>query len=213
MAWIDYRKAHDLVPYSWILECLDNIGVNEEIGRFVSESMKSWKTELMYGNNILSEVKIERGIFQGDSLSPLLFVIILIPLIHILRKTSPGYEFANSKEKINHLLLMDDLKLYSKTEKTLDSLVQTVCIFSTDIKMEFGIENCAVLVLKRGKVVKSEGIKLPDNKKMRLLEENEGYKYLGILQADQIKEKEMKEKVENEYKRRVRKLQDTKLNG
>ena len=213
MAWIDYRKAHDLVPYSWILECLDNIGVNEEIRRFVSESMKSWKTELMYGNNILGEVKIERGIFQGDSLSPLLFVIILIPLIHILRKTSPGYEFSNSKEKINHLLFMDDLKLYSKTEKTLDSLVQTVCIFSTDIKMEFGIENCAVLVLKRGKVVKSEGIKLPDNKKVRLLEENEGYKYLGILQADQIKEKEMKEKVENEYKRRVRKLQDTKLNG
>ena len=96
--------------------------------------MKSWKTELIYGNEVLGEVKIERGIFQGDSLSPLLFVIILIPLTHILRKTSPGYEFANSKETINHLLFMDDLRLYSKTEKTLDSLVQTVRIFSTDIK-------------------------------------------------------------------------------
>ena len=79
--------------------------------------------------------------------------------------------------------------------------------------MEFGIEKCAVLVLKRGKVVKSEGIKLPDNKKMRPLEENEGYKYLGILQADQIEQKEMKEKVGNEYKRKVRKLLETKLNG
>ena len=64
--------------------------------------------------------------------------------------------------------------------------------------MEFGIEKCAVLVLKRGKVVKSEGIKLPDNKKMRTFEENEGYKYLDMLQADQIKQKEMKEKVGNE---------------
>ena len=124
-------------------------------------------------------MKIERGIFQGDSLSPLLFVIILIPLTHILRKASPGY--ANSKEKTNHLLFMDDLKLYSKTEKTLDSLIKTVRIFSTDIKMEFGIEKCAILVLKREKVVKSEGIKLPNNRKMRSFEETEDYKYLGIL--------------------------------
>ena len=213
MAWIDYRKAYDLVPHSWILECLENLGVNEEIRRIVKESMKSWKVELTYGNDVLGEVKIERGIFQGDSLSPLLFVIILIPLTHILRKASPGYEFASSKEKINHLLYMDDLKLYSKTEKTFDSLIQTVRIFSNDIKMEFGIEKCAILVLKRGKVVKSEGIKLPDNRKMRSLNENEGYKYLGILQADQIKQKKMKEKVGNEYKRRVRKLLETKLNG
>ena len=88
-----------------------------------------------------------------------------------------------------------------------------VPIFSNDIKMEFGIEKCAILVLKRGKVIKSEGIKLPDNRKMRCLDENEEYKYLGILQADQIKQKEMKERVGNEYKRRVRKLLETKLNG
>ena len=158
-------------------------------------------------------MKIERGIFQGDSLSPLLFVIVLIPLTHILRKASPGCEFANSKDKINNLLFMDDLKLYSKTEKTLDSLIQTARIFSNDIKMEFGIETCAILVLKRGKAVKSAGITLPDNREMRSLEENEEYKYLGMLQAEGIKQKELKEKVRNEYKRRVRKLLETKLNG
>ena len=30
--------------------------------------MKSWKVELTYGNDVLGEMKIERGIFQGDSL-------------------------------------------------------------------------------------------------------------------------------------------------
>ena len=66
----------------------------------------------------------------GDSLSPLLFVVILIPLTHILRKAKPGYQFTNSGGKINHLLFMDDVKLDSKSEKTLDSLIQTVCISS-----------------------------------------------------------------------------------
>ena len=57
---------------------------------------------------------------------------------------------------------MDDLKLYSKTEKQLDSLIQTVRISSNDIKMEFGIDKCAILVLKRGKVVKSERTKITE---------------------------------------------------
>ena len=43
-----------------------------------------------------------------------------------------SYEFSESKEKINHLLFMDDFKLYSKNEKELDSLIQTVRLFSPD---------------------------------------------------------------------------------
>ena len=50
-----------------------------------------------------------------------------------------AYEFSEREEKINHLLFMDDLKLYSRIEKGLDSLVQTVHAFSEDIGMEFGI--------------------------------------------------------------------------
>ena len=72
--------------------------------------MKSWKVELTCGKNVFGEVKIERVIFPGDSLSLLLFVIILIPFTHILRRASPGYEFASSKEKINHLLFMNELE-------------------------------------------------------------------------------------------------------
>ena len=67
-----------------------------------------------------------------------MFVLALIPLSLILRKAKAAYEFSESKEKIN-LLFMDDLKLYSRSEKGLDSLVQTVCVFSEDIGMEFGI--------------------------------------------------------------------------
>ena len=68
---------------------------------------------LCSGNSELGEVEIKRGIFQGDSLSPIVFVLSLIPLSLILRKAQKACEFSESKEKINHLLLMDDLKLYS----------------------------------------------------------------------------------------------------
>ena len=64
--------------------------------------------------------------------------------------------------KVSHLLLVDDLKLYAKNEKSPDSLIQTVRIFSKDIGMEFGIGKYAMLSLKRGNKVASDGIKLPD---------------------------------------------------
>ena len=76
-------------------------------------------------------------------------VLALIPLSLILRKVKAAFEFSESKEKINHLLFMDDLKLYSQNEEGLDSLVQTVRVFSKDIGMEFGIEKSATLVMER----------------------------------------------------------------
>ena len=39
---------------------------------------------------------------------------------------------------------MDDLKLYSRNERKSNSLVQTICGFSEDIRMDFGIEKCAM---------------------------------------------------------------------
>ena len=67
--------------------------------------------------------------------------------------------------------------------------------------------------MKRGKKTKSDGIKLPDNIVITSLKEGEGYKYLGILQIDEVQEKDMKRIVGNEYKRRVRTILETKSNG
>ena len=47
----------------------------------------------------------------------LLFIIAIIPLNHILRKCAAGYKFSWSQEKINHLMYMDDIKLFSKMKK------------------------------------------------------------------------------------------------
>ena len=46
----------------------------------------------------------------------------------------------------------------------MDSLVQTVRVFSEDIGTQFGIEKCPMLVMKKGKIVKSVGIELPHGK-------------------------------------------------
>ena len=54
-------------------------------------------------------------------------------------------------------------------------------------------------------------MELPYQDKVRTLEENETYQYVGILEADTIKQVEIKDKIQKEYPRRTRKLLETKL--
>ena len=122
----------------------------------------------------------------------------MIPLSIILRKTGLGYQPSKNGPKISHLLYMDDLKLYSKTSSKLESLLNTVRIFSNDIEMEFGLDKCATLVLNKGKPTQLENVKLPNNEIIKGLSLQESYKYLGILQGDNIKHDQVKEKTSKE---------------
>ena len=175
--------------------------------------MKTWRVDLTAGGRSLAETKIQRGIFQGDALSPLLFIIAMIPLNHILRKCIAGYKLSRSEEKINHLIYMDSIKLFVKNEKELETLIHAVRIYSRDIGMEFSIEKCAMIVTKSGKRHMTDGMELPNYDKIRTLGEKETNKYLGILETDTIKQVEMKDKIRKEYLRRNRKLLETKLSS
>ena len=76
----------------------------------------------------LCEVDVNRGIFQGDTLSPLIFVICMILLFFLLRKVKASYEWRRKEFKLNHLRFMDDLKLFEKNDDQIDSLVHLVKI-------------------------------------------------------------------------------------
>jgi hypothetical protein len=70
-------------------------------------------------------IKINRGIFQGDSLSPLLFCIPLILLNHELNIYNCGYHVYGTVREISHLLYMDDLKLVGRSEEELINDIKT----------------------------------------------------------------------------------------
>ena len=180
MAWIDYKKAYNFVKHSWINECIEMFGIAENVRNVLKKSMEQWKSPLMSNGEDLGEVNVKRGIFQGDSLSPLLLVLSMVPLSLILRKVNAYYEWGKKDYKLNHLLYMDDFKLFAKSEEQIDTLVRTVHVYSNVIGIEFGMKKCGILTMKRGKVVRCEGIMLPNNEVIEEVEK-EGYTYLGIV--------------------------------
>ena len=98
--------------------------------------------------------------------------------------------------------------------KEINSFAHTVRVFSNDIGMNFGIEKCAVMVMKRGKMDKSDGIRLPDRRLIRSIGDDvDGYKYLGVLEADDIMHDEVKRSMKKAYIRRVKKTLSSNLNA
>ena len=90
-----------MVPDSWIEECYDKVRVSEKVKHFLSKSMKAWRVDLTCNNQSLGGVDIKQGIFQGGSISPLLYVLCLIPLTVILRNSESAYQFSSNKKKID----------------------------------------------------------------------------------------------------------------
>ena len=195
MIWLDYKKAYDMIPHSWIVKCLEIYNIASNITAVIKNGMKQWNTELTSGNEKLCKIDIKRGIFQGDSLSPLLFVMCMMPLSTLLEKGKAGYDLGNNRGKINHLLYMDDLKLYARNKKETDALISTTQIYSKDICMELGISKCAHITLQRGKVVSEEGLEILDEQCIDEVDGETGYEYLGILEANDIKHEQMKDKI------------------
>ena len=159
--------------------------------------MGSWKTELISYYQILEKVEINRVIFQWDSLCPLLF----------------RYVWGVCKSKTDHLLFIDDLKMFGKSCEQLDSLIHTVHTFRWDIGMEFEIKKCVVLVLKKEKVVSFDGTEIPPDGQIIKDVEEKGYEYLGVLEADSFKEKDMKDAFSKEYRGRLKLILKLKVNG
>ena len=80
----------------------------------------------------------------------------MIPMTRNLQRMEVWYQLRKGGSRINHLMFMDDIKLFGRGTKEIDALVQTARIVSGDIRMVFGIEKCALVNIQRGKVIRTE---------------------------------------------------------
>nr|XP_018896013.1 PREDICTED: uncharacterized protein LOC109029817 [Bemisia tabaci] len=215
-AYIDYQKAFDSIPHSWLLEVLEIYGINPKFIQFLAQTMRSWKTELCLntpGQQLkIGTIDIRRGIFQGDSLSRLWFCLALSPLTKLLGRLRVGCNYGDCN--ISHLWYMDDLKLFSSQKENLHSMLNIVGEFSSDIQMKFGLDKCKISSIVKGVWSAHEGYEPAGQEgKIEGMLENDQYKYLGYLQARGIQPKEAKQQVSDDYKRRLRSILKSELSA
>ena len=135
---------------------------NEKLIKFMETSMSNWRTtmKLCYNNGCITtdQIKIKGEIFQGDSFSPLLFRLALVPLTSEVVTSGYGYKISNTSAPISNLFYMDYLRLYSKKDQEQVGELKIAKQFSHEIGMEFGWEKCAKVSFKKGKLASTGNI-------------------------------------------------------
>jgi hypothetical protein len=154
---VDYKKAFDSVPHSWLLRVLELYKIDTKVIELLITCMTSWRTTLHVRTESSSyktdELPIRRGIFQGDSLSQVWFCLALNPLSRMLR--TPGYGYivkGRPNVSISHQFYMEDLKLHARSPDQFQIMFALVKSFSDCIYMESDLDKCAVFHAKMGKV-------------------------------------------------------------
>ena len=147
--------------------------------------MKKWSTNVNIQSGATSiesqPIQYLCGIFQGDSLSVLLFILSVNPWSYLLNKLQ-GYRIGkngNRSQNISHLFFIDDLKLFATNMNQMKLLLDQVTQFSNDIGMKFGQSKCSYMVLEKGKVTAGIEPITINNITINPMKEGDSYKYLG----------------------------------
>lgn len=219
MAWVDYQKAFDSISHEWLLKVLDVYKCPTAIKDFLEIVIPNWNVIMTAKGSCESvttdPIYIRRGIFQGDSLSPLLFCLAINPLSQIMNKyKDKGYRLKD-KTLINHLIYMDDLKIYSNNKNNLKTMIDSTEIFTRDIGMSFGLDKCNVLHLKAGRrdEHQGQGHILLSGEQFEHLKTGESYKYLGVQETGKINHNEIRQQIQKEYFRRIKCITNSHLNS
>ena len=127
-----------------------------------SHSMHMWKTTLVLNTweNTLNpgDTNINSGIFQRDSVSPVLLCVTLITLSKLINNTRYSYKIYDNT--LNYLFHMDDLKLFANNDQQLQGLLNILKQFSYDIWIEFRLDKCVKATLVSGRLFKAKNITL-----------------------------------------------------
>ena len=144
---IDISKAFDTVPHGEISQSLMNKGVPSPICEYIQKMYIGCKTIIYCRDKKTLPVDILRGVKQGDPLSPLLFNLIIDPIIGTLDETTEGIKLEN--ENISVLAFADDLVLLAKDKETADKQNRLINEYLDDLKMKVSAEKCTTFEIKR----------------------------------------------------------------
>lgn len=128
-------------------------------------TLENWQINLNANQKYLTTIRVKRGILQGDSLSPLLFVLAIEPLSRILNEEQNKLTLKRSENtyNINHFIFIDDIKVLAENETDLHKLSKIVETTTKNMGFEINVNKSATNSKTYEGAIQ--------------LEENEGYKF------------------------------------
>ena len=121
---------------------------------------------------------------QGDALCPRLFTLCINPVAWKL-SAAEGYQLSRPlSTSVTHILYIDDLKVFAASQSKLDRVLKSTQEAMQDIGLQWNPIKCSAVHVRKGAhVTDGEGVALNERNVIKNLEEEELYKFLGVLEG------------------------------
>ena len=179
--YIDVEKAYDSVNHEWLVKCLQFYQIPYKLITIITHMMENWVINLHYKTDTIGSVKLQNGILQGDSFSPLLFVLSIDWISKQLNYQIDKIQIPNGEASftINHIYYMDDLKIITETTEQMEQANEILLRISNAIGLKINDSKSGLLVKGNQRIP-------PSLQSYPLVSNSNPYKYLGVELGDKV---------------------------
>lgn len=154
VAFIDYSKAFDSISHSSIWNALIQFKVDRKyiniIKKIYDNSTSKVKLETRG-----DPIHIERGVRQGDPLSPKLFIAVLENIFRQLDWAKKGIRIGN--RYLSHLRFADDIVILAETPKDLETMIESLDQESSRVGLEMNASKTNIMTNSRKRTITVKG--------------------------------------------------------
>ena len=144
ICYLDFKGAYPSADHTQLVRTLRFLGIPEDFCLIVANLYQGATTTFTTPYGTTAPIPVLRGTLQGDPLSPLLFDLLMEPLIRWLNAKGQGYTFASTGLELASKWYADDATLISDSIPKMISQLQTVERYSDWSGIRLSVPKCCV---------------------------------------------------------------------
>lgn len=162
LAFIDYAKAFDSISHDSMWAALQEYETPSDLIQLIQDIYAKSISRVRLDRSG-KEIKISRGVRQGDPLSPRLFILVLQYVMKDLNWNNKGIFVRGSY--LSNLRFADDIVLFSESAKQLETMINDLNDCNIGIGLELNINKTKIMTnhTKRPIIVQGSVMEYVDN--------------------------------------------------
>lgn len=172
LAFIDFKKAFDSIWHDGLLAKLSELGVSTHLYKLIKSMYTKTKLTVQHGDEESPEFLSQKGVRQGDNLSPLLFNIYINDIPKLFDCSCAPVKWGDMD--ISCLMYADDIVILSESSQGLQNALNKLSLYCKTWKLDINTNKTKVMCTRNSEQC---NFNLNDRK----LEEVSEFRYLGIL--------------------------------
>ncbi|CAG5075525.1 Similar to Retrovirus-related Pol polyprotein from type-1 retrotransposable element R2 (Fragment) (Nasonia vitripennis) [Cotesia congregata] len=141
-AWFDFSKAYDSIDIFQLLRLVGALPIHDNIANTLKAAIRVWSVVIQVGKDRTRPIYVKRGVYQGDTISPILFILITAFLIYLVREDKKVNKIFRGKQQVS--AFMDDYKVHAPSEEGIKCIADVITDGGAEIGLSLNIRKCGV---------------------------------------------------------------------